>query len=87
MPAFYYPLAANPTPGIKIFMGSMKGELLVDQEAFLDPIFAHGDRLIAVHAEDQARINQRRTEFAGISNPAIHSTIQDEQAALLALNL
>jgi dihydroorotase len=42
---------------------------------FLDPIFAHGDRLIAVHAEDQARINQRRTEFAGISDPAIQSTI------------
>jgi dihydroorotase len=80
-------IEANPTCGIKIFMGSMKGELLVDQEAFLDPIFANGDRLIAVHAEDQARINQRRTEFAGISDPAIHSTIQDEQAALLATKL
>jgi dihydroorotase len=45
-------IEANPTCGIKIFMGSMKGELLVDQEAFLDPIFANGDRLIAVHAED-----------------------------------
>ncbi len=80
-------LEANPTCGIKIFMGSMKGELLVDQEAFLDPIFANGKRLIAVHAEDQARINQRRIEFEGVSDPAIHSTIQDEQAALLATKL
>ena len=80
-------IEANPTCGIKIFMGSMKGELLVDQEAFLDPIFANGKRLIAVHAEDQARIQQRRTEFAGISDPAIHSTIQDEEAALLATKL
>jgi dihydroorotase len=77
-------LSANPTPGIKIFMGSMHGQLLMDQEEALEAIFAQGSRLIAVHAEDQARINQRRQEFAGIHDPAIHSQIQDNQAALLA---
>jgi dihydroorotase len=80
-------LTAKPTSGIKIFMGSMHGQLLVDQEAALEAIFAQGDRLIAVHAEDQARINQRRQEFAGIHDPAIHSQIQDNQAALLATKL
>jgi dihydroorotase len=80
-------LLAQPTPGIKIFMGSMHGQLLIDQEATLEPIFGHGDRLIAVHAEDQGRINQRRQEFAGIHDPAIHSQIQDNQAALLATKL
>ncbi len=80
-------LTANPTPGIKIFMGSMKGELLVDQEAFLNPIFATGDRLIAVHAEDQARILQQRIECEGITNPGIHSTIQDNEAVLIATKL
>ena len=84
-------LTANPTPGIKIFMGSMHGPLLVDQDAALEAIFSQGKRLIAVHAEDQARINQRRQEFAGITDPAIHSQIQDNQAALnatvLALHL
>ncbi|MDZ7958329.1 MAG: dihydroorotase [Aulosira sp. DedQUE10] len=80
-------LTAKPTSGIKIFMGSMHGQLLVDQEAALEDIFAQGDRLIAVHAEDQARINQRRQEFAGIHDPAIHSQIQDNQAALLATKL
>ncbi|HEY9799752.1 MAG TPA: dihydroorotase [Leptolyngbyaceae cyanobacterium] len=80
-------LAAHPTPGIKIFMGSMHGQLLVDQEAILESIFAQGQRLIAVHAEDQARINQRRQQFAGIQDPAIHSQIQDNQAALLATQL
>ena len=80
-------LTAHPTPGIKIFMGSMHGALLVDGEAYLEAIFARGDRLIAVHAEDQARINQRRQEFAGIHDPAIHSQIQDNQAALLATQL
>ncbi|GAB1540797.1 dihydroorotase [Scytonema sp. NUACC21] len=77
-------LLAKPTPGIKIFMGSMHGSLLVDQDAALEAIFAKGDRLIAVHAEDQARIQQRRAEFAGIHDPAVHSQIQDNQAALLA---
>jgi len=80
-------LLAEPTPGIKIFMGSMHGDLLVDQDVALEAIFAHGQRLIAVHAEDQARINQRRQEFAGIHDPAIHSQIQDDQAALLATKL
>jgi dihydroorotase len=80
-------ISAHPTPGIKIFMGSMHGQLLVDQETILDSIFAQGQRLIAVHAEDQARINQRRQQFAGIQDPAIHSQIQDNQAALLATQL
>ncbi|AFZ56398.1 dihydroorotase [Anabaena cylindrica FACHB-243] len=80
-------LSAKPTPGIKIFMGSMHGQLLVDQEGLLEAIFAQGDRLIAVHAEDQERIKQRRLEFAGIDDPAVHSQIQDNQAALLATQL
>ncbi|NJO43680.1 MAG: dihydroorotase [Cyanobacteria bacterium RU_5_0] len=80
-------LDAHPTPGIKIFMGSMHGALLVDQEAALERIFANGKRLIAVHAEDQARIRQRREQFAGITDPAIHSQIQDNQAALQATQL
>ncbi|NMG08397.1 dihydroorotase [Brasilonema sp. UFV-L1] len=77
-------LLAKPTCGIKIFMGSMHGQLLVDQDAALEAIFSKGERLIAVHAEDQARINERRKEFAGIHDVAVHSQIQDNQAALLA---
>ncbi len=80
-------LSATPACGIKIFMGSMHGDLLVDTEELLEPIFAKGDRLIAVHAEDRARIEKRKKEFAGISDPAIHSQIQDEIAALNATKL
>lgn len=82
---------ATPTPGIKVFMGSMKGDLLVDTEEKLEPIFAKGSRLIAVHAEDQARITQRREDLAEAiargDNPAIHSEVQDVQAALNATKL
>ncbi|WP_293148403.1 MULTISPECIES: dihydroorotase [unclassified Microcoleus] len=80
-------LDANPTPGIKVFMGSMHGLLLMDGEENLERVFAKGDRLIAVHAEDQTRINQRRQEFAGSTDLAVHSQIQDNQAALLATQL
>jgi dihydroorotase len=80
-------LTANPTCGIKIFMGSSHGALLVSREEELEPIFATGTRLIAVHAEDQARILQRRKQFEGITDPAIHSQIQDEQVALNATKL
>jgi dihydroorotase len=76
-------LTANPVCGIKIFIGSSHGALLVSREAELEPIFAKGSRLIAVHAEDQARIVERRKQFAGNSDPAVHSQIQDEQAAFI----
>ncbi|MEM9538533.1 MAG: dihydroorotase [Cyanobacteria bacterium P01_E01_bin.42] len=78
---------ANPACGIKIFMGSAHGALLVSTEAEIEPIFAEGTRLIAVHAEDQQRIRDRRKEFQGITEPKIHSTIQDRQAALNATQL
>jgi dihydroorotase len=80
-------LAANPACGIKIFMGSAHGDLLVSTAEALEPIFAKGERLIAVHAEDQARINHRKLEFAGSKDPAVHSQIQDNQAALNATQL
>ena len=79
--------SATPTCGIKVFMGSAHGDLLVDTAGALEPIFAQGDRLIAVHAEDQARINQRKQAFAGTTDPAVHSQIQDDIAALNATKL
>jgi dihydroorotase len=80
-------LAAHPVCGIKIFMGSMHGDLLISQEEQLEPIFARGSRLIAVHAEDHGRIVARRELFAGMTDVAIHSQIQDEEAALNATKL
>ncbi|MEB3247724.1 MAG: dihydroorotase [Merismopediaceae bacterium] len=78
---------ASPSCGIKIFMGSAHGALLVSTEAEIEPIFAEGTRLIAVHAEDQARILERRQLFAGMTDVAVHSQIQDEEAALNATKL
>ncbi|MGB7086421.1 MAG: dihydroorotase [Phormidesmis sp.] len=78
---------AKPTCGIKIFMGSAHGPLSVDTAETIEPIFAVGDRLIAVHAEDQARIKERRQLFAGQHDPATHTKVQDNETALRATQL
>jgi dihydroorotase len=75
---------AAPTCGIKIFMGASTGSLLVDREEDLERIFANGTRLIAVHAEDEARIRERQQQYADRRDPAVHSEIRDNECALLA---
>ena len=78
---------AQPACGIKIFMGSSTGDLLVDDEKHLDQIFGNGSRLIAVHAEDETRIQDRtKSLLDGNENPdcSIHSIIRDPQTALIA---
>lgn len=77
----------SPVCGIKIFMGSSTGSLLVNQKKDLDRIFRSGDRLIAVHAEDEARIHQRMQQFADRTDYAVHSEIRDNQCAVLATEL
>ena len=75
---------AQPTPGIKVFMGCSTGDLLLADDADLERVFAHGDRIIAVHAEDHERLTQRRAQFAGRTDPAVHSEIRDNETALIA---
>jgi dihydroorotase len=77
----------DDVPGIKIFMGSSTGTLLVDKREDLDRIFAHGHRPIAVHAEDEARLKERILAFSGRSDPEVHSEIRDETTAVLATEL
>ena len=75
---------AQPACGIKIFMGSSTGSLLVNRDEDLERIFANGTRLIAVHAEDEARIRARQAQFAGRNEPSVHSEIRDNESARLA---
>lgn len=49
--------------GVKIFMGSSTGNMLVDQEKTLEGIFSNCPLLIATHCEDEATI-RRNTELA-----------------------
>lgn len=76
-----------PVCGIKVFMGTSTGGLLVEREDDLERIFANGSRLIAVHAEDSARLRARTALFAGRREPSVHSEIRDNETALAATRL
>ena len=47
------------TCGVKIFMGSSTGDMLVDDEQVLDRIFSEIPVLIATHCENEARVKSR----------------------------
>ena len=73
--------------GIKVFMGASTGDLLVDDPKILESIFANGNKLIAVHAEDENILQENRRLLDGINDLRIHSRIRDESAALSATKL
>jgi len=76
--------AARRTPGIKIFIGSSTGELLVDDQDALERIFAETTLPIGAHCEDESTVRANKTRLAGRHDVAVHSEIRDEQAAMIA---
>ena len=75
---------AHRTPGIKIFIGSSTGDLLVDKQDDLERIFAETTLPIAAHCEDEATVRANTQRLAGTSDVADHSRIRDHRAALVA---
>lgn len=76
--------AAKRTPGIKIFIGSSTGDLLVDSQAALERIFAETKLPICAHCEDEATVRANTERLAGTTNVADHSKIRDPLAAMIA---
>ena len=74
------------TPGIKVFMGSSTGDMLVDDQERLEEIFALTSLPIAAHCEDETtvRANRARLEAAGPLTASDHSRIRDRRAAVVA---
>jgi len=69
--------------GIKVFIGSSTGTLLVDKPDVLDRIIQKISRRAAFHAEDEGRLNQRK-DLRVPGDPASHPIWRDEFAALMA---
>ncbi len=69
--------------GIKVFMGSSTGNLLVDDEVSLDRIIAGISRRAAFHAEDEARL-KARMDLRKANDPSSHPVWRDPEAAMLA---
>jgi len=69
--------------GVKIFMGSSTGNLLVPDDATVERILNSGSRRVAVHAEDEDRLNERKplAETGGVKQ---HPVWRDVETARLA---
>ena len=73
----------NDVCGVKIFMGSSTGGLLVNNPLTLDKIFAECELLIATHCEDetiiQSNLNRLKSEKKELE-PSDHPVIRNEEA-------
>jgi len=67
--------------GVKIFMGSSTGSLLVEDDDTLLEVLRSGRRRVAVHAEDEGRLRERQTLVEGGADPAMHPVWRDEETA------
>ncbi|MGE0725812.1 MAG: dihydroorotase [Alphaproteobacteria bacterium] len=70
--------------GVKVFMGSSTGDLLVEDDETLSRIVANGVRRMAVHAEDEMRLKERRHLVEGGAPVTMHPEWRDAETALRA---
>ncbi len=75
---------ARRTPGIKIFIGSSTGDLLVDDQEALEGIFAETRLPITAHCEDETIIRENAARWADSVDVADHSRIRSIEAAVVA---
>src|SRR3546814_1327200 len=69
--------------GIKVFMGASTGDLLVSEDDVLAEVLASGRRRVAIHAEDEARMQARMGERVE-GDPSSHPVWRDDESAILA---
>ena len=83
-------LKTNPrnVAGIKLFLGSSTGNMLVDNPETLENIFSKTKMLIAVHCEDEATIRANtekyRKEFGDDIPMKFHHLIRSEEACYIS---
>ncbi|MBB4154899.1 dihydroorotase [Sphingomonas jinjuensis] len=71
------------TAGVKIFMGASTGDLLVSDDAVLAQVLASGHRRVAIHAEDEPRMQARQGERVP-GDASSHPVWRDDESAILA---
>ena len=77
--------------GVKVFMGSSTGNMLVDKLESLEKIFKHSPVLIATHCEDETTIKENINKYKEIYGENIpfryHAEIRSEQACFISSSL
>lgn len=83
-------LKTNPktVAGIKLFLGSSTGNMLVDDEQFLEKLFTSTDLLIAVHCEDETTIKNNlalyQAQFGDDIPIEFHPIIRNEECCYIS---
>lgn len=74
--------------GIKVFMGSSTGNMLVDNEKTLEGIFKNAPTLIATHCEDENTIKRNmqlfKEKYGEAITPEMHPLIRSTEACYLS---
>jgi dihydroorotase len=81
-------LNKNSCSGIKLFLGSSTGNMLVDDEAVLEKIFSSTEMVISAHCEDETTIRRNLAEYTDKYGDDIpmeyHPIIRSEEACYLS---
>jgi dihydroorotase len=86
--ALFNQLDVHHIPGIKLFMGSSTGNMLVDRDEALNRIFASVKLPIMAHCEDTAIINRNMEEakkaWGDDPQVSLHALIRSEEACVVS---
>jgi dihydroorotase len=81
-------LDKNACPGIKLFLGSSTGNMLVDNEEVLEKIFSNTDMVISAHCEDEgtirANLEKCKAQYGDNIPISLHPVIRSEEACYLS---
>lgn len=70
--------------GVKVFMGSSTGTLLVADDETLERVLRSGTRRVAIHSEDEPRLRERYAQVTAKTRVTEHAEVRDVEAALKA---
>lgn len=70
--------------GVKVFMGSSTGSLLVATDHDLERVLRSGRRRVAVHSEDEDRLRERYSAMAPGTDVSQHADVRDIECAVRA---
>lgn len=77
--------------GLKVFMGSSTGSMLVDNEHVLNELFRQSPMLIATHCEEEATVRANtehyKARYGERATAALHPLIRNEEACLKSSSL
>lgn len=79
---------AGNVAGLKVYLGSSTGDLLLHEEEALEPAFRAAARAglpVAVHAEDEAMIRARAAALSGEEDVSVHNRVRPPAAAAEAI--